>query len=237
MCALVVLCLLFAVGAEAALVRVGRIVLRADGGFTPRTLPRHDYVPIEFQGHADVASTDSGPVPALSRIRLEFDRDGLLNNRGLAICPPERIDGASAKGARRRCGKAVVVRSPLSLFNGPSLNGRPTAVAHALATFPTREVHVVVIPVEYRPRGAFAYTVTAEIPEIADGYGALTHVDAKIGRRYRGGGAWRSYVSGRCSDGIFETRGRLDFVEGTAIEGTLYKPCNFRRSRGKRLQP
>jgi hypothetical protein len=31
-----------------------------------------------------------------------------------------------------------------------------------------------------------------------------------------------------------ETRGRLDFYDGTVIEGSLVKPCNYLKRRGRR---
>ena len=47
-------CVLFAGAANAALVRVGNLVLTADGGFTPSSLPRSTYAPINFKGEADL---------------------------------------------------------------------------------------------------------------------------------------------------------------------------------------
>jgi hypothetical protein len=229
--------------ADAALVRVGRVVVRADGGFTPQALPRKRFAPISFQGQADIESTDGGPVPKLVQARLDFDRDGRLTTRGLPVCHPAQIENATPKAARRICGKALVgtgevaaaislpglsavrLRSPLSVFNGPRVEGHPSVVGHAWTNYPEREVFVTVIPIERRS-GPFSYRATAEIPEIADGSGALTHLDARIGRRYRSGGSRRSYVSARCSDGVMETRGRLDFDDGIVIEGSLFKPCN-----------
>jgi hypothetical protein len=233
--------------ADAALVRVDRVIVRADGGFKPQTLPRTRYAPISFQGRADLESTDGGPVPQLKIFRLEFDRDGLLTTRGLPACAPSRIQNATPKGARRICAKSLVgtgevaaaisepdlgpirLRSPLSLFNGPRVGGHPTVVAHAHSSYPKPEKYVVVIPIERRD-GPYSYRATIEVPTIADGNGSLTHVDARIGRRYRSGGKRRSYVSARCRDGIMETRGRLEFHDGTVIEGSVVKPCNWLRS-------
>jgi hypothetical protein len=236
--------LLVAAMADAALVRVGRIVLRADGGFTPQALPRHTYAPISFRGHANVESTDSQPVPALRFFRLEFDRDGRLTTKGLPICAPSQLEGTTPEAARRICGKAmvgsgtvaasladpglrgVVLRSPLSLFNGPRIGGNATVVAHARALVPRPQTYVVLITIE-RVHGAFSYRVSAEIQEFAEGIGALIHLDAEVGRRYRAGGVKRSYVSARCSDSVFETRGRFEFAdpEATVIEGSVFKAC------------
>ena len=236
-----------AVGAaDAALVKVGTLVIRADGGFTPRTLPRHSYAPVRFQGHADIASTNSAPPPALQSARLDFDRDGRLATRGLAVCPPGRIEATTPKQARRRCRNAIVgrghvravitlpnlsrihVRSPLTLFNGPRQGRNVTVVTHAHAIFPVRQTFVVVVTIERR-RGPYRYRATFDVPAIAGGAGALTHVDMRIGRRYRFRGVKRSYTSARCSDGILQTRGRFSFADGTIVAGSIFKPCNVRR--------
>jgi hypothetical protein len=244
--ALTALLLLLVVAmADSAMVRVGRIVLHADGGFTPQSLPRNAYAPISFYGHANVKSTDSLPVPPLRHTRLEFDRDGLLRTKGLAVCQPAGIEGTTPKAARRICEKAMVgsgtvaasvaqpglrgvmLRSPLSLFNGPRIGGNPTVIAHARALVPRPETYVVVITIEKRS-GAFAYRASADIPEFAGGTGSLIHLEAKVGRRYRAEGAERSYVSARCRDSIIETRGRFEFgdPEATVIEGSVFKACN-----------
>jgi hypothetical protein len=232
-------------GAGAAMVRVGSVVLRTDGGFTPNVLPRRSYAPISFQGRADFESTGSGPPPALQTAALDFDRDGRLTTAGLAVCQPSSIEGTTPAEARRRCRAAMVgtghvtaavtlpgaapvdVSSPLTLFNGPRQGGNPTVLAHAQTTVPSVETYVMVVPIERRS-GPYGYRATFEVPPIAGGHGALTHIDMKIGRRYRAGGAERSYVSARCSDGILETHGRFTFADGTVIDGVVPRACTAR---------
>lgn len=240
-----ILGLLAAGDATAALVRTGTLVLRADGGFTPLLLPRRAYAPISFQGHVDIASTGSGPPPALQSASIDFDRDGRLTTAGLPVCPPASIEGTASGEARQRCRAAivgsghvsavvtlpgegpVVVSSPLTLFNGPREGGNPTIVAHAQTTYPSPETYVVVAPIQ-RLASRYSYRATFEVPTIAGGYGALTHVDLKIGRRYRSHGVERSYLSARCSDNVLETRGRFGFADGTIVAGTVFKACNSR---------
>ncbi len=231
--------------AGAAKVRVGSLVLRADGGFTPRALPKRSYAPIEFEGHGDIKTTDGSMPPVLQQAKLEFDRDGKLTAAGLATCAPSRIEGATTKQARQRCRGAIVgsghvgaaialpgrrrvdIRAPLTLFNGPQRGGNPTVVAHTRSTYPTVETYVVVVPIEKR-RGVYGYRASLTVPPIAGGYGALTHIDTKIGRRFRAQGSRRSYVSARCSDYILQTRGRFSFADGTVISGVVYKTCRPR---------
>jgi hypothetical protein len=240
-CALVVL---GGAGARAALVETGDIVLRADGGFEPRSLPRHRFAPISFQGHLDVAAKGGGVPIALQRVVLGFDRDGRLDAGGLPTCDPARIAKASTEEARRICrgamvgsghvkvlislaGGAVPASSPLTIFNGPPEDGHPTVVLHARTTVPATQTYAILVPIERR-RGEFRYRATIEVPPLAAGLGAIAHVDATVGRRFRAGGRPRSYVSARCSDGILRTFGGFSFVDGTAIEGTVEKFCRAR---------
>jgi hypothetical protein len=230
------------IGATAAMVRVGTLVLHADGGFEPNVLPKLTYAPIHFQGHGDISTTNGSVPPALQHVRLELDHDGRLTTTGLSVCPPSRIEGASPAQARRRCRGAIVgtghlaaavplpvlgritLRSPLTLFNGPRRDGNPTVVAHAQAPFPISETYVVVAPIERR-QGTFGYRASFDVPPIAGGLGALTHVDTKIGRPFRSGGAERSYVSARCSDHILQAQGYFSFADGTVIYGSVFKIC------------
>jgi hypothetical protein len=227
--------------ATGALVEVDNIVLRADGGFEPRTLPRDRYVPIEFEGRVDLSAKDGGkPVP-LNQALIDFDRDGRLSVAGLPACAPETISAASTEEARQACrgaivgtgrveamisveGGTVLAASPLTIFNGPRLGSLPTVVLHARNTVPSTETFAIVVPIEKR-RGGFRYRARLDLPPIAGGAGALTHIDVTIGRRYRADGRNRSYVSARCRDNILETHGRFTFEDGTIIDGLVEKYC------------
>jgi hypothetical protein len=240
-------CCLLAGSAGAAVVKVGNLVLRADGGFEPRSLPRKAFAPIDFQGHADVEAKDGGVPPALEEAVLDFDRDGRLNTRGLPPCPVDRVENATPQEARMTCKGAIVgtghvgatialpgqaplhASSPLTVFNGIPQNGEPTVILHARTTTPGVQTFAIVVPIERR-QGHFGYRTTIDVPPIAAGFGALTHIDAKIGRRYSFNGRKRSYTSARCSDGILQTRGRFSFADGTIVDGSVMKPCSVRQN-------
>jgi hypothetical protein len=238
-------CVLLAGAANAALVKVGKLVLTADGGFTPSSLPRSTYSPISFNGRADLKAVDGSVPAALQQLVLDFDRDGRLTTTGLPACQPASLEEATPAEARKRCPNAIVgtghaqaliaheggppllASSPITLFNGPRLEGKPTVILHARITFPAVQNFVITIPIEKRP-GLFRYRATLDLPPIADGRGSLIHLDAAIGKRYRFGGKERSYVAARCGDGIIRTHGRFTFAEGTIIDGSVEKACTVR---------
>ena len=231
--------------AGAATVRVGTLVLHADGSFEPRLLPKRAYAPIRFQGYGEVKTTNGSVPPAAQHVELEFDRDGRLTTAGLPACQPESIETASPQQARNRCQGAIVgkghlaaavplgglakleLRSLLTIFNGPRQSGDPTAILHAQAPFPVSETYVIVVPIERRP-GPYRYRTEFDIPPIAGGLGSLTRIDSKIGRFYRFRGAERSYVSARCSDYVLQTRGYFSFSDGNVIYGSIFKACRPR---------
>ncbi len=227
--------------ASGALVEVDDLVLHADGGFRPQALPRHRFAPIEFQGHVAIAAKGGGRPSPLRQALIDFDHDGRISVAGLPTCAPESIAAASSEEAQRICRGAIVgtgrveaivslssgpvqVRAPLTIFNGPPSNGQPTVVLHAQTTVPATQTYAILVPIEQR-RGEYRYRARIELPPIAGGLGALTRIEAKIGRRYRAGGRSRSYVSARCSDNILRTHGHFVFEDGIVIDGQVEKFC------------
>jgi hypothetical protein len=243
---LVALASLLAGSAGAATVRVGTLVLHADGGFEPRLLPKHSYAPIHFQGYGQIKTTNGSIPPPLQHVKLEFDHDGRLTTTGLPVCPISKLEGSTTQEARRRCRDAIVgnghvaavvsllglaqikLRVPLTLFNGPRRDGNPTVLGQARAPFPISETYVIVAPVERIHGSIYGYRSEFDVPPIAGGFGSLTRIDANIGREYRYRGRELSFVSARCSDYILQTRGLFSFADGTIIYGSVFKTCTPR---------
>jgi hypothetical protein len=237
-----VLLALLAAGSNAAIIKYGDLVLTADGEFSPHTLPRHRHAPVTIESRAGISGRNGAPPPKLEQAILDFDRDGLLTTKGLGVCPPSRIEQAGVAAARRICkgalvgtgtvsatvlieGRWIKVKAPLSLFNGPKPAGAvASVVAHAQPTSLPGEIYVVTIPI-VKTSGAYGYEATVEVPEIFNTSGVLTHVEAKIARRFRAGGRERSYISARCSDGSLEVHGHFTFEEGTVVDGAVEKYC------------
>lgn len=238
--------LLFVAAAGAALVRSGNLILVADGGFTPRQLPRNSFAPIDFKGHANLKAVDGGIPAALQQAVIDFDRDGKLTTAGLATCDPSLLADRTPDEARKVCASAIVGRgrvgalisqegggpiaaaSPLTVFNGPRQAGKPTAILHARTTVPVAQTFVIAVPIEKR-RGEFRYRAIVDVPPIAAGRGSLTELKVEIGRRYRVAGNRRSYVAARCSDNVLRTRGRFTFADGMIVDGSVDKSCTVAR--------
>lgn len=232
-----------AVAAANALVETREVRIEVNAAFQPRDLPAKSFAPVRFSGFLDVAKPGGGQPPALERIVLDFDRDGRLDVAGLPTCAPESVAQAGVEEARRICKGAIVgtgkiealvalpsgnlvpTGSPLTLFNGPRLEGKPTVIVHARTTVPATQTYAFTVPIEKRP-GEFRYRATADIPPLAGGLGAITKISVNIGREYTAGGKKRSYVAARCSDHILRSHGAFTFANGLTIEGVgLEKYC------------
>jgi hypothetical protein len=225
-----------------AMIETRELRLELNAAFQPRDLPAHSFAPVQFEGFVKVSKPGGGEPPALRQIVLDFDRDGRLDVAGLPTCAPESIATASVEEARRICKGAIVgtgkiellvalpsgpvpTSSPLTLFNGPPLEGKPTVIVHARTTVPTPQTYAFTVPIQKR-RGEFRYRATVNIPPFADGLGAITNISVKVGRRYTAGGVKRSYVAARCSDHILRSHGIFTFANGLVIEGVgLEKYC------------
>jgi hypothetical protein len=230
------------VASAGAMVETRELRLELNGAFQPRDLPVHSFAPVRFEGSIDVSKPGGGEPPALQQAIVDFDRDGRLDVAGLPTCAPESIASASVEEARSICKGAIVgtgkiaalvalpsgpvpISSPLTLFNGPRLEGHPTVVIHARTTVPTTQTYAFTVPIEKR-RGEFRYRAVVNIPPLADGLGAITKMSVNISRRYSADGVKRSYVAARCSDHILRSHGIFTFANGLVIEGVgLEKYC------------
>ncbi|HTR75705.1 MAG TPA: hypothetical protein VMH33_10690 [Solirubrobacterales bacterium] len=241
--AILLACAVAAAAAGAsALIETREIRLELNASFHPLSLPAHSFAPVQFEGSVKVAKPGGGKPPALQQVVLDFDRDGRLDVAGLPTCTPESIATVGVAEARTICKGAIVgtgqvealvslpsglvpTSSPLTLFNGPRSEGKPTVVVHARITVPTAKTYVFTVPIEKR-RGEFRYRATATIPPLAEGLAAITELKIKVGRRYTAGGVRRSYVAARCSDHILRSHAIFTFTNGLLIEGAgLEKYC------------
>src|SRR5690349_12789725 len=95
-------------GAQAKKIRVGDIVLTADGGFSPTRLPKHEDAPITQHGGGSISTISGALPPVLETIDIEFDRHGSVETLGLPKCTMAKLGSTLTKQARRACPRAIV---------------------------------------------------------------------------------------------------------------------------------
>jgi hypothetical protein len=239
------LVLAFATAGTALAIRLeaGNIVVVADGGFSPTTLPKHHVAPIKAHGFTKFETTDGSLPPILEQIVFWFDKHGAVETRGLPVCTMAKLAATTTPQARKLCpgaivgtgfGKAVVnfpeqgpipASSPITIFNGPKKDGNPTVLAHAHLTVPGPTTFVIPIEIQKVHDGRYGFKVVAEIPKIAGGYGTPIYGRLSIGREWQYKGKTLSYINASCPDGRLQAKGQFTFKDGTFLQGNLLKPC------------
>ena len=244
---LAALALFILVGTSAAarVVSEGLIIV-ANGSFKPSALPRTHNAPITLAGSVSIATVSGALPPTLQTATLEFDRHGSLQTTGLAVCTAQELQSTTVAEARKTCAGAIVgegeahavldlpeqvptpVSLPITLFNGPTVNGDPSVLAHAYTTVPIPTTFVVPIVIEPVHNGVYGYRVKVAIPEIADGSGIPISGHLTIGRKWTDKGHHYSYVNARCEVGFLQVHGLFTFSDGYLLSGTLFEPCTVR---------
>jgi hypothetical protein len=248
--AAVALAALFASGAAEAkvmVIRVGDIVLTADGGFSPTKLPKHENAPISLHGGGKLSTVSGAYPPILENINIEFDRHGAVETTGLEVCKLRELEARTVPAARKACPNAIVgkgfghavvafaeskpinVDSPITLFNGPKKGGNPTVLAHAYTTYPVPVALIVPVVIEKIHKGVYGYRTKAKLPKIAGGAGIPISGHLKINRKWTYKGQKHSYVNARCETGHLQARVEATFKDHTFLSGVFVAACQVRK--------
>ncbi len=233
-------------GAISIELRSGDLVINAEGGFAPSTLPKHEDAPITAHGGGKLSTVSGAFPPVIESINLEYDRHGHVETTGLEVCRRGKLLASTVAEARGRCpdsivgkgqGRGVVVfpeqapipvSSPITIFNGPRVHGNPSVLAHFYTTVPVATAFVIPIEIERIHKGTYGYRTKAKIPAIAGGHGIPIAGHLKIGRKWTYKGVKHSFISARCETGRLQARGEFAFKDKTFLSGTFILPCKAR---------
>lgn len=238
-----VVLLVAAASAAAIVLHASNLVITADGGFTPTTLPKHGFAPIKLHGFGKIESEDGSPPPVLETVTIWFDKHGKVETRGLPTCTPGKLAATTTAQARKLCpgaivgkgfGKAVVdfpeqgpipASSPITLFNAKPKHGNPVVLAHAHLTVPGPTTFVVPIEIQKVHDGRYGFKTVGKIPKIAGGYGIPLYARLSVGREWTYKGKKLSYANAGCPDGRLQAKGQFKFKDGTFLQGSVFKRC------------
>jgi hypothetical protein len=236
--------------ARAEVVQSGNVRVTFHAKFTPHALPRETPAPIAIEVDGQISTTDGSQPPPLRRLRLELSSSGRIETRGLPACTAPKLQSTSSDQALARCGAAQIGHGKFEaqlLFSGrPNLvdgralvfngvvGGRPGMFIHIYIDRPVKVTLVIPLKIS-RGSGRFGTVLTTRVPKLAGGFGSITELQLRIGRRYSAGGERRSYLSAACAapegfPGATFTfaRGVFSFEGGRTMNAFLSRSCQVR---------
>jgi hypothetical protein len=224
-------------------VRAGNMILRLNGGVTPKALPKHELAPMGFHASGTFSTVDGTHPPALEEAFFDSDKDILVSVEGLPVCRRNQLEARDTEHAEAACGEAILGKGsatvevafpeqapfeavgPLILFNGGEKGGVVKLLAYTYVSVPAPTAVVTTAVLTKERKGPFGLHSVVKIPRIAGGSGSIVAASLSARRTYTYKGERRSVISGSCPDGRIRARGTFEFADDTSISGSLLRVC------------
>jgi hypothetical protein len=210
------LSLLATVGAASAVViQTAGVRVSVLSQVMPYKLPRDKPAPIAIFVAGHLAATDGGIPPQLERLKIQVNRHGLLQSRGLPVCRPHQVQPATTERALANCGKALVgsgqfwahiilpgqepypTKGRLLIFNGRQ-HGHPTLLAQIYTSHPFNSSFLINFAIRRVSDGFYGTELAASLPEALGSWGYLDRIKLTLKRHYRFAGRQLSYFNAAC---------------------------------------
>jgi hypothetical protein len=233
---------------DAELTERGDLFVHFKGGISPDALPRTELAPISVSVAGTVKTLSGERPPALRLVRIELNRAGVLDSRGLAVCHYRDLRAAFPRQVMDACGDALVgegayvgkaafpeqatfpSQGHILAFNA-IYEGHEAILAHIYGNDPVPIARIVVFRI-HRKSGTFGTTLTGVLPDAVNHYGYATGIYLTLFRRYAFKGEQRSYISAACAApagfGIATfpfARASMTFADGRRLSSTLTRSC------------
>jgi hypothetical protein len=201
---------LSAVGISSAATTVS---ISESDGIRPNNLPKNKFKAASL--NVVVASTTDTPEEfptAVTNTQIDFDDDGKITTKGLAVCR-RNLDNTTTEDARRMCRSSIIGRGTaeavippgvetdavVTAFNGPKRGKNPTIRLHARTDVGITQVLTGTIR-KLGKRGDFGHRLTVPVPPLPAG-AVLTRFETTVNKKWRHKGKRMSYITARCKDG------------------------------------
>jgi DNA-binding beta-propeller fold protein YncE len=223
--------------------------LELSGELSPHSLPRKGVAPVAVSVAGSVSTTDESQLPQLTAMRIELNRHGRLDLRGLPTCRYADIQPASSARALANCRSALVgdgsfsaevildgqepypTEGKLLVFNGRQA-GKPVLYGQIYAPRPFATSFVIVFRLSRHAHGTYGTVLSATVPKALGSWGYLTGIRMRLARRFGHEGTRHSVLSAGCPapEGISTVlfplaRASFRFADGRSIGSGLVRTC------------
>lgn len=191
----------------------GNLIVSLKGELAPLELPRERPAPIAIHLEGGLQTVDGSLLPRVRRIELGLPGQGVLDTRGLPVCPQRLLRNARPPEALAACRDALVghgrlralvalpnqrpftVGAEMRAFNG-RIGNRRAVFLHAYLDDPPT---VVVLPFRIGPgSGRFGTALVADLGAALGPSVRFAHFQIELGRKFSRRGRARSYLSATC---------------------------------------
>jgi hypothetical protein len=234
--------------AHAELTESGDLFVRFEGGIAPNALPRERPAPIEVSVAGTIKTLSGQRPPALRKIRIELNRGGVLDSRGLPTCRYNQLVATSPAQALEACRGALVgdgaydaktafpeqatfpSQGHILAFNA-IYHGHNAILAHIFGNDPVPITRIVIFHIR-RTAGTYGTVITGALPVSTNRYGYVQGIALRLHRRYVYRGRQRSYLSAACAapagfpSALFPfARASMTFADNRTLSSTLTRSC------------
>jgi hypothetical protein len=232
---------------------IGNLEVSVEGNLSPERLPREGRAPIAVSVGWKIATVDGTPPPTLKTLKIEINRNGILDPTGLPVCPYDKIQPASTSRALKNCRSSLVgkgsfaaiaglegqesyvAKGQMVIFNSEK-GGKPVLFGQIYSAYPFSNSFVITFKVDKHKKGTYGTSLTATLPASLRAWGNLTEIKMRLSRRYGYKGKQRSFLTATCPTpkgvGIASfslARTSFAFVGGQKVHSTLTDDCKVRR--------
>jgi hypothetical protein len=251
--AVAVVAMLLALGvagvARAEIEQVGNLRVTVSGNLSPTKLPRDSKKPISVSVDWKISTTDGTSPPKLKTLKIEINRQGILDPTGLPACPYDKIQPATTSRALANCRSSLVGRGRFAaivglegqesylssgqmvVFNSEK-GGKPVLYGQIYTDQPFANSFVITFRVTKLKKGPYGTVLSATLPPSLRAWGNLTEIDMTLSRKFSFEGKRRSFLSAACPtpkgvpvSSFPLARTSFRFTGGNEISTTLRDEC------------
>jgi hypothetical protein len=201
--------------ASAATIQSEGLRITALAQLKPYKLPRDKPAPIAVFIAGHLQATTGGVPPQLQKLRIEVNRHGLLQSKGLPVCRIPEVQPASTQRALLNCQDALIgsgqfwanivlpdqgayrTQGRLLVFNGRE-GGKPVILTHIYTSHPFNSSFVIPFAMKHISKGPYGTELEASLPQALGSWGYLDRIKLTLRRKYPYKGAQLSYFNAAC---------------------------------------
>ena len=134
--------------------QAGNLIATFGGSISPKALPKDKYVPVTTNFFGKIETSDGTHPSAFREAVVDIDKDVKVNVKGFPVCKPSQLEARDTNAAMKVCGstvlgkglahveiafpeqKPILVKSPLTVFNGGEKGGKVKLLIHIFVTVP-----------------------------------------------------------------------------------------------------